>query len=301
VRKFAQKATLLILLFYTCSLSLLFSQTSFDEEFQNFADAMNTSLPFATSMGLGWSAPYLGPLLGHPVHFGVGVSVTGVFMSNAHVSALGEQMGITIDDSFIKDKQWLPSYVFAFRFGGVILPFDFGFKIGYLPDMALWGSLDYNALIFGFDFNYAVYISDDGGPIITIGAGIDKLEGGAKGTLDAVPVGVSSKVSTGTSARIAWKSSTYKAKGLLALPILGSTWSVFMGIDLGYSSNEIGVNFGDDKNNPDYENMRELTTISVSGNMGVGAELGVWRIDASIMASFTTFEIGFNLGFRYQL
>jgi hypothetical protein len=289
------------MLLYLVPLSLLFSQTSFGGKLQDFADEINPSLPFAASMGLNWSSPYVGQLLGHPAHFGIGLSVTSVFMSNMETAELGEQLGITIEDSSIDYKQWLPSYVVVGRLGGFAgIPFDFGVKIGYLPDMALWGSLDYNALIFGFDVNYALFTSSGNGPVVAVGLGYDMLEGGITGTMTAIPTGVTN-VTLDTPARIVWKSNTIKAKALIAQPIMTTGISILGGVDLGYSMNDVGVNIGDNKNSPDYEDMRSVSTISLSGYIGFGLEFNAWRLDANLMASFITFELGFNIGFRYQL
>jgi hypothetical protein len=288
------------MLLYLIPLFPLFSQTSFDETVQSFADGINASLPFAASMGLNWSSPYVGQLLGYPAHFGVGLSVSSVFMSNTEAAELGEQLGLEISESVISGKQWLPSYVFAGRLGGFgDIPFDFGFKVGYLPDIPIWGSLDYNMLIFGFDINYALYASSENGPVVAIGLGYDMLEGGATGAMTIVPAGVQN-VTINMPAHIVWESSTIKAKVLFAQPIIAGI-HIMSGLELGYGMNNVGVKIGDDIANPDYENMREVSTISVSGYIGFGIEFNTWRIDINLMSSFITFEPGFSIGFRYQL
>jgi hypothetical protein len=288
----------LIILFYVVPHSWLFSQT-FNNYVQDYTDEISKSLPFAASMGLNWSNPYIGQLLGHPVHFGVGVSLTGVYMSNAELSALGTAMGMSIDDSSIKDKQWLPNYVLAARLGGLGgLPFDFGFKFGYLPDMPMWGSLDYHSMIFGFDINYAIFISRGGGPIVVVGAGYDMLEGGVSGTAGSQPTDVAMNVIG--PAHLAWKSNVFKAKALFSQPIVLTALSVFGGIDLGFSSNEVGVKFGSDRNNPIYEVAQEVSALAFSSYVGLGLEINAWHIDLDLMVNFVTFELGFNIGFRYQ-
>jgi hypothetical protein len=301
LKKSTLKAIFFIMLLYLLPLSLLFSQTAFDEKLQNFADEINPSLPFAASMGLNWSIPYVGQLLGHPSHFGIGVALSSVFMSNAEPAELGEQLGIEIESSMIDNKQWFPSYVVVGRLGGFGgIPFDFGFKIGYLPDIAMWGPLDYNVLIFGFDVNYALFVSNQTGPVVAVGLGYDMLEGGVTGTMTVVPAGMTNVI-VDTPARILWKSSTIKAKVLFAQPIMLTGISILSGLDLGYSMNKVGVNIGDNKNSPDFEDTREVSTISISGYIGFGLEFNAWHLDMNLMASFITFELGFNIGFRYQL
>lgn len=289
-----------MILFHVRSLSLLSSQT-FEEQVGDFADMMNKSLPFAASMGLNWSNPYIGQLIGHPMHFGVGIALGSVFFNNTEPADLGELMGITIEDSMIQDKQWLPSYVFIGRLGGLgNIPFDFGFKFGYLPDMPLWGSLDYNTLIFGFDINYAVYISRKSGPVVVVGLGFDKLDGGANGTMATVPGGLPPVVQTGMPVHFTWESNTFKIKVLFSQSLLATAFSVFGGIDLGFGSNSVGVKFGENKDSPNYEDIRELSTLVFSSLLGFGYEINAWHIDLGLMTNFVNFELGLGLSVRYQ-
>jgi hypothetical protein len=303
LKKFAQKTILLTSFFYIISFSPLFSQVSFDEQVEKFADVMNKSLPFASSMGLNWSVPYIGQLLGYPVHFGIGISLISTFTDNTEIAALGEQMGITIDESFIAGNQWFPSYIVSFRLGGIAeIPFDVGFKFGYLPDVPMWGSLDYKTSIYGFDINYALFVRRDFTPILAVGVGFDSIEGGATGTLTTVPADPSmAAVTVDSPAYMIWKSTTYKAKISFAQPVLFTGMSIFGGLQMGYSTSEAGINIGEEKNAPDYQNAFSNSSFSVSGYFGLGILLGPWYLDQSIMLNLTSsFDVGFCIGFRYQ-
>jgi hypothetical protein len=281
------------------SLVSLFSQTvSFDEQVQKFADAVNPVLPFAANIGLNWSTPYVGQFIGYPMHFGVGLFVASAFMSNTEPAALGETLGIVIDESMITGKQWLPSYVLSFRMGGLAdIPFDIGAKFGYLPDVALWGSLNYNSTIVGFDIHYAIY-AKGGGPVIAIGAGFDRLEGCVTGAVATVPSGTQ-KVISGMPAFIVWESNTIKAQVFVSQPLMASGFSLFGNIDVGYGMNKAGVKFNDVRS-PIYENMKDVSSLLVSVATGIGCEIGVFRIDVSFMWNFINFESGLNFGIRYQ-
>jgi hypothetical protein len=296
---FALKAILLTILFNLVSLFPIYSQTSFGGQVQEFADAMNESLPFAADLGLNWSSPYIGQLMGYPVHFGIGICAGAVFLNNTGPIAMGEALGISIEDSFINDKQWLPNYVLAARMGGFAdIPFDLGFKFGYLPDMPMWGSREYYATTFGFEINYAL-IAAAGGPTIAVGVGFDRLEGGVVGTVSN-NTGLPSGVTLDMPAYLSWESNTIKTKLVLAQPVLASAFTAFGGINLGYGMNRVGVKFGADRYYPDAEEMVDVSTIVLSGSLGLGLDFSAIRIDLNLMANFISFELGFNFGIRYQ-
>jgi hypothetical protein len=282
-------------------LAPLFSQTvSFDDQVQEFADAVNPTLPFVASTGLTWSTPYVGQLIGYPLHFGIGVFFSSSFMSNSEPAALGETMGISIEESMMKDKQWFPNYVIAGRIGGVAdIPFDVGLKFGLLPDTALWGSLDYNSMIFGFDIRYAFYAPRESGPVIAVGIGYDMLEGGVTGTATIVPNGTQN-VTSGMPAHIVWESHTIKAQAVFSQPLLSTGFCFFGSVDRGVGMNKAGVKFGDDVLNPVHENMKDVSTMLLSTAFGMGYEFKQFRIDANFMLNFINFESGICIGFRYQ-
>ncbi|MDR1469716.1 MAG: hypothetical protein LBT00_10530 [Spirochaetaceae bacterium] len=276
----------------------LFSQTvSFDSLVREFADAINPALPLAANMGLNWSTPYVGQIIGYPMHFGLGVFVGSAFMGNSELSALGEAMGLTIEESMIKGKQWLPNYAVVARIGGVAdIPFDVGIKVGFLPDTALWGSLNYNSTLFGFDVHYAVHIPPRNGPVITVGLGYDRLMSEING-MGRIP---DSDFETDELARIVWESHTITAQMAFSQPVLSTGLSLFGGVALGAGINRAGVKFGSDMNDPVYENMKGMFTLFFSGSAGIGYEIGVFRIDASFRWNFINFEPGLGIGFRYQ-
>jgi hypothetical protein len=177
------------------------------------------------------------------------------------------------------------------------IPFDIGAKFGYLPDVALWGSLNYNSTIVGFDIHYALYARERG-PVIAIGAGFDRLEGSVTGTVATVPSGTQ-RVASGMPAFIVWESSTIKAQAFVSQPLMASGFSLFGNIDFGYGANKAGVKFGDLKS-PRHENMKDVSSLLFSGAAGLGCEIGAFRIDISFMWNFINFEAGLNFGIRYQ-
>jgi hypothetical protein len=292
---------IVIIICHFFSLVSLFPQAvSFDEQVQKFADAVNPTLPFVANTGLTWSTPYIGQFIGYPLHFGAGAFLSGSFMDNSEPAALGKMMGISIEESMMKGKQWFPNYVIAARIGGLAnIPFDIGAKFGLLPAMALWGSLDYNSVLFGFDIRYALYAPRENGPVIAVGIGYDKLEGGVTGTVTIVPGGTQN-VTSGMPAHIVWESHTIKAQAVFSQPLLSTGFCFFGSVDLGVGINKAGVKFGDDVLHPVHENMKDVSTMLLSTAFGMGYELKQFRIDASFMLNFINFESGICIGFRYQ-
>jgi hypothetical protein len=301
LRSFRRKTIRFMILFNIVALSPLFSQTEFENQVQKFAEELNGLLAFSSGMGLNWSDPYIGELLGYPPHIGFGVAMTGAFTNQVETANLWGMMGSPRDDS----STWFPSYVFAGRMGGPRgVPFDLGFKIGYLSEITLWGDLKYHMLLLGVDVNYALFLLDDTDTTITIGFGYDQFEGALSGTLATVPAGVvdtsGSPVASGTPAHTTWTSSTYKFQVLIGQPVLESPVSVFGGLHIGYSSNTIGVKFGDEKD-PDSQTIQDLTAFSIFGHFGLSLQSAEWNYDMSIMVNFaSSMDIGFNIGVRYQ-
>jgi hypothetical protein len=298
------RVILFVFIFNTPSLLPLFAQTAQgyeDQKVQDFAEALGNSLSFASSMGLNWSSPYVGQLIGYPVHFGIGVSLGSAFMGNAAPADLGEMLGIPIEDSMVKSKQWLPYYVVSARLGGLGgVPFDIGFKLGYIPETAIWGPLDYTSLLFGVDVHYAVFVSDEG-PIVAFGVGVDTFEGDVTGELGvdlAVPSGET--YNSGSPVRLAWNSTTFKAQFFLAQQVWVSGLSFFCGLEIGYGMNQAGLLFGSDKYDPDFSDMRDVSGLAFSSFGGLGFEINELRIDLNLMVNFINFEGGFNISFRYQ-
>jgi hypothetical protein len=279
------------------SLSPLFAQTEFEDQIQRFAEELNGTLAFTSSMGLNWSVPYVGELFAYPVHLGAGIAMTGTFMNNKETAALWEQMGSTIDVS-----TWFPSYVIVARMGGPgILPFDIGFKIGYLPDITLWENLKYNMFTYGVDINYALSLFVNTDTAFTIGAGFDHFEGDVSGTLATDMALAEVTVPSGTSAHTVWTSNTYKLSVNFGQPILQSSMSAFGGLQVGYSTNAIGVKLGDVKS-PYSKAMHDLTAFSVFGHIGLGLRIYEWHFDMSVMINFAaTLDLGFSIGVRYQI
>jgi hypothetical protein len=282
----------------------VFSQTTpppFPDQVGEFATAIGEALPFMSGFGLNWSTPYVGQLIGHPNHYGVGLFLGTTFTSNDKIKQVTGSLGMEADDSFMKGKQWFPNYTLAARIGGAAeIPFDAGFKIAYMPDMALWGSLKYHQLVFGVDAHYALFRTEDGGPGVSFGLGIDFIEGGAKGTFNTNPTGSGiTGHSVGEEASVFWKSTSIKLKLLLGQPIWVTGFTVFGGLEAGYHISDAGIRVGKDKDSW-YEDKRNVSGALAQAYAGLGLEINELRFDVSLMANFINLELGFCFGGRFQ-
>ena len=144
-----------------------------------FSTGVTKSLPLAAATGIDWSNAYIGQLIDSNfpfVHFGIGVAsgVTSIPVStiNPLLEAFGQP-----------DLQYagIPFTVINARLGGLFLPFDVGFKVGFLPDSlstAVKG-FTFKYQNFGFDLRYLLVKSDFWLPDVSVGGGVNYLSSSA--------------------------------------------------------------------------------------------------------------------------
>ena len=143
-----------------------------------FAGSLAKSLPFNSSMGLNWADAYIGQFLGIPPHFGVGFSFGYTTMDSGRFTDLLKNFTISLPD-FLSDFGGfpVPGYAAEARIGGFFLPFDAGFKFGYMPLKPNYiDKLDY--LLVGGDVRYALIKGNVIIPKISIGVGFNYMSGG---------------------------------------------------------------------------------------------------------------------------
>ncbi|WP_319477172.1 DUF6588 family protein [Marispirochaeta aestuarii] len=171
--------TVTIVLMVIMSFSLI-AQTDLNQfiaTFEDFADDAAPSMPVLADVGLRWSDSYIG---GFP-HFGVGTSLGFVVVPIEDIEGFFTNLGVTEVPKELKDLGGLPVPATSVeaRLGGLILPFDFGIKAGYIPEFAKDSfndvSVDYK--MFGFDMRYRVMKEGLLMPEISVGAGYTWLDG----------------------------------------------------------------------------------------------------------------------------
>jgi hypothetical protein len=299
----------------------------FTEVVQQFADTIGPAIPFMTHYGLDWSTPYVGQLIGEPVHLGIGLAFSSTFVSNKKIAQLATEMGMTAPDSSLAPgKQWFPVPALVARMGGMAeIPLDIGLMFGYMPKMELWGNLQYATTIIGFDLHYRVLQTSETGPTGIVGLGFDYIEASAAGVLateDGVDIadgGVSSNGINGANfpgypgmypdgtdydrlegpAKLYWKSTVIKLRLLIAQPMWESPVTMFGGIDLGYHMSKAGFRLGVAKAD------RFEYLLDVPGGLaipygGIGVKIGPVRMDLSIMMNLINYETGFGFNMRFQ-
>ena len=124
-----------------------------EESFENFAEGVASTLPYNALVGLTWSDAHIGNF----PHFGLGVTVGATIMPYINLEETLTLLGIdtsSMDDSeitsFIEDYGMpFPAVSIETRIGGFLLPFDMGFKLGYVPE-----DFDLSFLTSGFVLDY---------------------------------------------------------------------------------------------------------------------------------------------------
>lgn len=172
---------------------LVFAQTpttvdlinDFKNGFQAFSDDVASVLPMNSTIGLNWSDAYIGQLIALPPSLGVGITagVTGIPYDSVKKILVDTLKGDEGEiPQFIRDYGLpLPALAIDARLGGFILPFDIGFKFGYVPKTLadqVGDNIKIDFLLVGGDIRYLlmkqrfVVI-----PEVSVGVGYNYLKG----------------------------------------------------------------------------------------------------------------------------
>jgi hypothetical protein len=153
---------------------------AFADGFVSFAEAIADELPFNTTVGLNWADAYIGNF----PHFGIGLTIGATLVPFSTFSDAMQPLGIDLEaevgDQLSGFGFPLPGAVLDARIGGFILPFDIGFKIGYIPDEAkvfLPNNMTLDYLMVGGDIRYAILQEKGWLPDLSIGLGYTYMRG----------------------------------------------------------------------------------------------------------------------------
>ena len=152
------------------------------------AQALAVALPFNSTVGLNWSDAYIGQILGVPPHFGVGITAGATTVPTVDLKPLLTNMGVSLPAGVDKVLP-LPVAVAEARVGGILLPFDVGIKAGYIPDSlgntikGTTGGLAVKYLLVGADIRYAVLKGNLVLPTVSVGLGVNYMDGGLGTTI----------------------------------------------------------------------------------------------------------------------
>jgi len=320
------------LLIFAVSFSAIAQNTDLKDIQKNvskFSEDLAKSLPFNSMLGLNWADVYIGKLFpGKPPHLGVGGSFGVTTIDSRAMLSLAKSLNGDIPYKY--SKLPLPAYTIETRIGGFILPFDIGFKFGYLPKSEIFG-INTNYLLIGGDIRYAV-LDKPVPPKISVGIGFNYLEGGigAKiGPNQPLKYGGNTIVLNSPNMELTWASYTLDLKAQIS-----KTFSIvtpYFGLGLSYAWSEAGysiktkvtkdgINSIDDidiqsingylENNgmdPIDVNQNGISSTIENSSVGLRAfggtsfNLKLFKIDLTVLYSILDTNFGGSLGFRFQL
>jgi hypothetical protein len=199
-----------------------------------FTTSMAEALPLNSALGLNWSDAYIGKLIGVPPHFGVGVSAGFTTVKAETFRDLLDYFGVSLPaglDSFVP----FPAYTGEFRLGGFGIPFDLGFKAGYLPPVDLGKGTEFNYFLIGGDFRFAILEDKAMIPGVSVGFGAYHLSGGIGAPLPNQDFkSDNSRVESRNSrGHFSWETTTLELKAQISKKIFIIT--PYLGVGLNYS------------------------------------------------------------------
>jgi hypothetical protein len=164
----------------------------------DFTNAMAPVLPVNSTVGSTWSDAYIGQLLAIPPHLGAGLTAGVTMVPGQFINTLFGVMGvdpatITGIDKLAQYGLPIPAAAVSARVGGIILPFDVGAKVGFIPEQldlkALVPGATFEYLLYGADLRYALLDEKKNFIDLSIGVGYSYL----KGLVEiALPIGAQS-------------------------------------------------------------------------------------------------------------
>ena len=301
------------------------------EGVMDFSDNLAKALPFNASLGLNWSDAYIGKVFPSiPPHFGIGGSFGFTTLKLPMIKTLAGYFGYKLP--FDMGRMPLPAYTGEGRLGGFFLPFDIGFKFGYLPPIGLWGTnMNMKYLLTGADLRYAL-LDKPILPKISLGVGVNYMKSGIGG-----------KVGSGTSitykdgsvdhtislehpeVNLEWKTVSLDFKAQLSKSFIIITPYLGVGASYAWSSagyavdaditdnggavdltaikgylDDLGLK-GVDINSNGISSMIKNKAFNARLFGGFAINLMVFRLDFTGLYSFRDGNLGASFGFRFQL
>ena len=176
------KKILILMIILMVGVSGAFAQVdvaTMQNSFSAFSDDVAASLPFVSTIGLNWSDARVRSL----PHFGVGLTVGAVMIPKEAFVDLAAAMNFTLPTEITDSTLGvpLPAYTLEGRIGGLILPFDIGIKLGYIPPELMAGSsvgADYT--LAGFDIRTPIIKGNAVLPAVALSVGYNYLKAGVE-------------------------------------------------------------------------------------------------------------------------
>jgi hypothetical protein len=312
------------------------SMVEVEKNGDKFKSDVISALSLNSNIGLSWSDAYIGQLLSVKPHFGIGVS-GGLTSSN--VNAFRGILGsIGVSEGLVNEKSMmLPSLLVEARLGGIVLPFDLGFKFGKLDDISIdplnSGSFTRSFFIIGGDVRYALSKGGVFFPKISLGFAYTylsgtfntKIEGDKAFDIDSThklnmnspeaalfwemnSLDMKLQVSKtfffitpylGLGATFYWASAGYKVDAPTALNGTPVNNSTVQTINSLLRSNNInGISISPDGFSADERMETGMVTRAFGG---FSLDFFVFRLDLNALCDFPALNYGASLGFRIQV
>ena len=327
ISKIRGKAVVLCAAFFLGVGAPAFSQASTLDELTSvmdaFAESMALALPFNASMGLNWSDAHIGRLFpGLPPNFGVGVTGGFTTMNVGPIENLLSTFGF--DEALPEIGGFpLPGIMAEARIGGFILPFDIGFKFGFLPINEI-GFVEVDYFLVGGDFRYALLHGRRFLPTISVGAGFTHMRGGIGVSIDDTNFGFTFPGGSGIlriqnpRLGLEWSTSVLDFKAQVSRSLFIITPYVGLGASHGWSRVSYGVHAdGIDAGGYSLRDLSDFFGIDI-GETSMSSEVGVngWsfrafggislnlfvlRIDLTALYNFRDRNFGGTVGLRIQI
>ena len=297
-----------------------FSQSSLSDirsSVNAFSSVMAESLPFNSTLGLNWSDAYIGKLFPSvPPHFGAGISLGFTSLDLPVFNKLLEAFGGSAlgNMPFSMERMILPAYTAEVRLGGFFLPFDLGFKVGYLPEVKFPGvdDLKIRYTLIGFDVRYALMEGNVILPKLSLALGFNYLEGGI-GTSIGESINITHEGNTinisAPTFGLKWEAYTFDLRAQISKSFLIVTPYAGLGATYGWSSAgyEIEANITGGSGVEEISGNRMSSMVENSGQFafrafgGLSINILVLRLDFSGMYNFSDSNFGASFGIRFQL
>ena len=302
----------------------LYAQTydEFAGYFQTFADEVANSLPITASVGGNWSPAYIGQF----PHFGVGVTLGGMFLPYEAVKPVIDGMGFgsSVPSELKTYGVPFPAIAADARLGGFILPFDVGVKFGFIPEQAkamFSDKVTADYILAGVDARMRLVEGRGLLPTISAGAGYNFMQG-TLGINDVSPgetidisqpmnqagyVGLHQLIITDPDIVFSWDSHTIQAKAQASWNLAILTPHVGFGAAHGFSNAGGGLfstlAYAGPNDLVTAQQVFEDAGYTVPTAEGLGTAFNIFfvKLDLSAMYNFLSGAYGASANVRIQL
>jgi hypothetical protein len=287
--------------------------------FLDWTETLGLALPQFTETGLNWADSYIGQLMGYPQHFGYGLSFSPVLLDRENLKTMTSELYGTGIDALYQEKVFFPLYAFDFRIGGFRgIPFDLGFKIGFLPPIPLWESMTYDFFLTGLDLRYRVYYNRHSKTQVSIGLLWTSIDGKISGDYS----GSGTIQASNTEAGILWGINAFSLRIAASQPVMQTGITLYCGIEGGYAltasawririkdkdstltapsplEEHSGISYSY-RENDHFMATTDGNRIIASGFYGVSFAFNTVRLDAVILNDFLSMTASLTFNVRIQ-